>query len=581
MTDYSNRRKHPRYADRSPCMYAYLSENPDCFYGGQLQNRSKGGASFISNYPLEPGALVRMRKIQNRLELSHGGDEKDTFMSVVWCKKLEGDDTGLYGIGVRRADTESISTPETKIDKEPEGAHVACENPHCQMLKAALDESNQLVETRSNELAALHRFGLSITSTLHTDEILKAICKEMVRIFNARNTGVGLLNGTKTTLRLVAFHSGIEGEKDATGMEIPVDGNAATVYVIQSGQTIVVCDVQNNPIMDSFHDIAASRGTHCIMIVPLISKGEVIGTIGLPTRDPDRVYTASDVALAQTIASQISSVIENARLYEETEKARDAAESELEIGRKIQSGFFPDGVPRIPGWEFAIHFQSARQVAGDFYDIFPLGNDPLIGLVVADVCDKGVGAALFMALFRTLIRATATQRYRTALSSGPSRIAEILDHTIGLTNDYIATTHENAGMFATVFFGILDPATGELTYINGGHQAPVLIGQNEIKAHLTLTGPALGMFSDVEFGRKQIRLDSEEALFICTDGITDAENGSGEFFSNDRLEKLLVKPYSTAEQLVDAVKLALVQHIESADQFDDITMMAVRRMISV
>lgn len=577
MADYSNQREHARYTDRSQCMYSYLLDNPDCFYGGQLQNRSESGAFFTSNYALEPGTLVRMRKIKNRLEHTPSGDEEDSYMSVVWCKKIGDADTGCYGIGVQVTDTGSVSLKDKKVDVDIKTPETFCENPHCQKLKTAFDQSKHMVETRTNELAALHRFGLSITSTLHLNEILKAICKEMVQIFNARNTGIGLLNENKSKLQLMAFHSDVEQEKDATGMEIPVDGNAATIYVIQTGKTIVVPDVQNNPIMGSFHDIASMRGTHCIMIVPLISKGNIIGTIGLPTLDADRIYSAFDVTLAQTIASQISSVIENARLYEETEKARDTAEQDLEIGRQIQSGFFPESVPEIPGWEFAVHFQSARQVAGDFYDIFPLGEKQYIGLVVADVCDKGVGAALFMALFRTIIRATATQECKDVLSTP----AKILTHTVGLTNDYIATTHESAGMFATVFFGILNPATDELTYINGGHQAPVIIGQNKIKAHLTLTGPALGMFPDISFEQKTIHFESEDTLFICTDGIIDAENKSGEFFSNERLEKLLINPFSTADQLVDTVKLELDQHIASADQFDDITMMAVRRMSPV
>ena len=108
------------------------------------------------------------------------------------------------------------------------------------------------------------------------------------------------------------------------------------------------------------------------MIVPLMSRGEVIGTIGMPTSDPDRIFTSEEVNLAQTIASQVAGAIENARLFEVTEKAKESAEQELEIGRKIQSDFFPQELPKIPGWDIAAHFQAARRVTGDFYDIISM-----------------------------------------------------------------------------------------------------------------------------------------------------------------------------------------------------------------
>ena len=154
-------------------------------------------------------------------------------------------------------------------------------------------------------------------------------------------------------------------------------------------------------------------------------------------------------------------------------------ESELEIARRIQTSFLPAEIPQLPGWEIAARFQPAREVAGDFYDLFPLVQNRRLGLVIGDVCDKGVGAALFMALFRTLIRAFAQQHYtlrwmdalgedspvrRTSTGRPvlPSTGTSALKNAIELTNNYIANTHSSAHMFATVFVGVLDPSSGLL-----------------------------------------------------------------------------------------------------------------------
>src|SRR5207302_7545985 len=129
-------------------------------------------------------------------------------------------------------------------------------------------------------------------------------------------------------------------------------------------------------------------------------------------------------------------------------------ERELAIGHEIQLGFLPETIPEPAGWELRAYFRPARQVAGDFYDVFPLPGGR-IAIVLADVCGKGVGAALFMALFRSLFRALAEPQFAAA-----SATSEGLRATVQGTNDYIARTHGRANMFATVFFAVLDPASG-------------------------------------------------------------------------------------------------------------------------
>jgi len=273
-------------------------------------------------------------------------------------------------------------------------------------------------------------------------------------------------------------------------------------------------------------------------------------------------------------------------------------ERDVQIARQIQLGFLPNQLPQPVGWEITASFHPAREVAGDFYDAFMLTQNRRVGFVIADVCDKGVGAALFMSLSRSLIRAFAQQHYsisdwtslladdKPARSRSRSRAtgrqamptigAAALKNAMTLTNEYITTNHLEMNMFVTLFFGVLDPLTGTLIYANGGHCPPVIVGpEGELKAKLTTTGPAVGLFPGAEFGIEQAQLESGDILFCYTDGVTDARNPEREFFGEPRVEQLLAQPASSASGLLSRFEGHLQAHIASADQFDDITMLAV------
>jgi serine phosphatase RsbU (regulator of sigma subunit)/CHASE2 domain-containing sensor protein len=280
------------------------------------------------------------------------------------------------------------------------------------------------------------------------------------------------------------------------------------------------------------------------------------------------------------ITLHIVSAVKNAHIHAATQRAREVAERDLEIGRKIQSGFFPSTLPSPAGWEINATFQPARQVAGDFYDLFWLDGDNAIGIVIADVCDKGVGAALFMALTRSLIRAFSIQDFGRSGSwqdaQGKRQAASLLN-TIRQTNNYIANTHGDTGMFATLFLGALDTQTGVLTYINCGHEPPMVLCREEISERLKPTGPALGMMPDLEYQVDRIRLQPGETFFAFTDGLTDAQDPSGELFGRNRLEEVLRTQAADAKTLIDGIVRAVAQHIAGADPFDDLTLVVVRR----
>jgi sigma-B regulation protein RsbU (phosphoserine phosphatase) len=269
-------------------------------------------------------------------------------------------------------------------------------------------------------------------------------------------------------------------------------------------------------------------------------------------------------------------------------------ERELEIGRQIQASFLPQEIPEVPGWEISARFEPARQVAGDFYDLFPLVQNRRLGLVIGDVCDKGVGAALFMALFRTLIRAFAQQHYalrwmdalaedglarrtRSGRPVLPSTGTSALRNAIELTNDYIANTHGSTHMFATVFLGVLDPSDGLLLYVNGGHEFPILVNSTGIKERLDPTGPLVGIIPQARFEIQSVGIEPGDTLLAFTDGVTEAQNAKCEFFGRERLYGLITRPTATASELLDSIQAGVGGFMGDADPSDDIALLAVRR----
>ncbi len=281
--------------------------------------------------------------------------------------------------------------------------------------------------------------------------------------------------------------------------------------------------------------------------------------------------------------------------FEEMLTAKQSAENELEIARKIQISFLPASLPKVEGWDVDVRFESAREVAGDFYDVFPVSNGTRLGFVVADVCDKGVGAALYMAIFRTMIRAFAgvnvaaytvsdshktDEEISTILLRKPKARAvgvQPLLNAILTTNQYIARNHGASNMFATVFFGILNPLDGKLIYINAGHEPPVLLSKDGIKTRLDATGPVVGMFEENTFEVGEIEMLPGDLLFVYTDGVTDAQNKDNQEFSEERLLSLLEEQAKTPETILKNVMSAVHKFIAEHDQFDDLTALSLYR----
>ena len=237
------------------------------------------------------------------------------------------------------------------------------------------------------------------------------------------------------------------------------------------------------------------------------------------------------------------------------------------MAREIQQTFLPDSMPELTGWEIDARWITAREVGGDFYDIIPQ-DDNRLGLVIADVADKGMPAALYMTVTRTLIR---------AVTHGRTSPADVLQRV----NNLLAMDAQN-GMFITVFYAILDLKSGTLIFANAGHNKPIFVKNNSGQTEmLPKGGIALAVLEDIELQDYTLHLEEGDSLLCYTDGVTEAFSPDEEMFGENHLETLLASLQGqTIHDTLNAVVKAVTDFRGEREISDDVTLLGVRRKAS-
>jgi phosphoserine phosphatase RsbU/P len=355
------------------------------------------------------------------------------------------------------------------------------------------------------------------------------------------------------------------------------DGQQALDRLATGSCDLVLLDVMM-PVLDGIETLTRIKASATLRDIPviMISANTELETVVrcIELGADDYLPKPFDPVL---LRARVGSSLEKKR-FRDLEQARSRRmQRDLEVGARIQRDFLPESLPQVPGYELAARFEPAREVGGDFYDAFRLG-DGGVALVLGDVCDKGVGAALFMALFRSLIRAVSgTQDGARSPDSLDALEARML-HAVMVTNDYIANTHGRTNMFATLFVAALDPASGTIVYVNGGHEPPRLLGaEGGIRALLPPTGPAVGMLPEIPFSTGRCTLAAGESLVVLTDGVTESRAPDGALFSDEATDALLALPADSADALLERVLTAVHAHAAGEPAADDVTLLAVRR----
>lgn len=307
-----------------------------------------------------------------------------------------------------------------------------------------------------------------------------------------------------------------------------------------------------------------SSNRNWLLGVPLSIKGVFFGALIAKETDILPRFHPKRIELIRGVAQQTALAIQNERLKQEM-VGRERMEREFQLARQIQQAFLPETLPKNKNWQISRLWQTAREVGGDFYDIFET-KDNRIALVIADVADKGMPAALYMTVTRTLIRATLQS------TDSPGKV-------LARVNELLESESRN-GMFVTAILALLDPKTGILEYANAGHNLPLVIHSNPARiTRLEKDGIALGVMPQAEYKDIKVSLKTNETLLFYTDGVTEAFSSEGELFSEPRLvDALLASTASSADQLLSSIDKLIKEFRKGEPPSDDLTMIAVRRI---
>jgi serine phosphatase RsbU (regulator of sigma subunit) len=418
-------------------------------------------------------------------------------------------------------------------------------------------------QSTSDRLELLYHLSQAFNSTLDLDEVLNRVMDEVIAITRAER-GFVMLHEAGGSLTFRAARG-----MDQTTIQDPQFQVSRSIVerVAREGEPLLTSDALQDDRLSMRRSVTI-LGLRSVLCVPLKTREKISGVVYVDSRIRAGIFSRADLDLLTAIASSAAIAIENARLYQVAVE-RGRLERELQMAREVQASLLPGETPQVSGWEFAARWRPARQVAGDYYDFIPLDGGRL-GLVIADVSDKGMPAALFMAMTRSTIRAS--------VGHAPSPA-----EGIALANRLICAD-ATGGMFVTLFYAFLDPATGALTYVNAGHNPPLLHRGGDGKAgpdnpiELERTGMALGVMDEATFEQRTVQCHPGDLVLFYTDGITEALDECEEDFGVQRLRRVLIqRQRAPVVDIVVAIERALEAHVGELAPFDDITMVAVRR----
>jgi len=436
---------------------------------------------------------------------------------------------------------------EVAVQREDEvGILARAFNSMTSQLRSLVDGLEQKVSDRTRELEKLEQLGRAIVNAPSNVAVLPELLQEYVPAMFPQGK-----------VDILLFH-------DQMLMHHPHDAPHVAAPAWEYVKTM------NKPQHFLPGDVlpwTSKPTSNALVLVPILDEGskKTLGGISLEVQcDPDNMRSV--LPAVQSLSAHISSALHHAATDAEM-LAHQKVSQELALAGQIQANFLPSNVPTVPGWGLATILKPARETSGDFYDLIPL-SDGRLGILIADVADKGMAAALYMALSCTLIRT-----YAATYDTQPEVVLSAANHRI-------LSDAAHAGLFVTVFYGILDSVTGTLSYCNAGHNPPYVLRsrQREQPQELLRTGIPLGIFESGTWEQEVVRLLPGDMLLLYTDGITEAENDAGVFFGEERLlTAAQAKLGCSAKDIQEAIIEVLEEFVGDQPQSDDITLMVLTR----
>jgi sigma-B regulation protein RsbU (phosphoserine phosphatase) len=423
---------------------------------------------------------------------------------------------------------------------------------------------DMLKEQRIHEQGILLELSNQLLSRHDPGELMKYLVKEVQELMEADACTLILPADDPDYL---AFRAASGWQNDPVGAQrrAPANEVSGPGLVMQTQEPVTVRDLRRDdpaPWMPSWLRAEGFRG-HAVM--PLIAEDNSIGALVIDSRSP-RILDENQLRFFQLLANQAAIAIEKARLYQDSLKQQRLLE-ELSVAQQIQLSLLPETPPVVSGWEFAAFYRPARQIGGDFYDFFDLpGKRSEWGIIIADVADKGIPSALYMALSRTVIRTTAL--------SGRSPASALMRASHLILND------SQSDLFLSAFYSKLDTKTGRLIYCSAGHNPALWFCASDGKCQeLTTPGIILGAFDDIELEEQRVDISPGDVLVLYTDGVTEAINPAEQEFGVEKLREVLAATAdSGAEEILENIVDAVDSFAEDAPPFDDLTLVVVKRL---
>lgn len=424
-----------------------------------------------------------------------------------------------------------------------------------------------LRERRFQEQEALLTLSQKLLGQTSTEGLEAFLVEEVRRLLDASACALLLPDGAEPAMLVFSAASGWHDDPVGAGRRIAIDRQSRVGRVFLSQRPLTAAVSTSSPI-PKMEQWAASEGFRAIAAVPLVVEADSAGVLVVHARE-DREFDADDLRFLQLMANQAAIALEGRRLQQE-EMALLRVERELAVGREIQRSMLPQHQPHIEGWELASAYLAAHEVGGDFYDFFPVTEDRQHwNLIIADVADKGVPAALYMVLSRTAIRNAAdAARYPAA--------------TLQLANHYILADTQ-ADILVSALCGRLDAGNGRFVYSNAGHNFPLWWRADgasvvELSAH----GLIMGVRTNLQLTDHEIWLEPGDVIVMYTDGVTEAHKANHEEFGIERLAMTIgavldQDQTAGAAQIVASVVAAVNEFVDGAPQADDMTLLVIKR----
>jgi serine phosphatase RsbU (regulator of sigma subunit) len=416
-------------------------------------------------------------------------------------------------------------------------------------------------ELRAVELALINSVQEGLSTQSDMQAIYDLVGDKLRDTFNAQVVMISQYD--PKTDRIYHHYAYERGEHLQIPGWNPIDSSRSTV--IKTKKPFMICGEEIIRVLEAqmMHVVPGTEVPKTWLGVPMIVGSEAIGIVSLQNLDKENAFSRSDIELLSTLTTSMSQSLENARLFNETQRLLNLLEKEMTFARQAQQSILPIENPRYPGYDIGSLIKPALAVGGDFYDFIKLDNDR-IGFIIGDVSDKGLPAALFMAVTLSLLRA---------------EYGRTMDQDKLLNNVNRLLLRMNAKMFVTILLGALNINTGKLKYSRAGHLPPIILDHQGKTIHFeTQDGIPLGLTEDLRIDQQEVALPKGGTALFFSDGVLEALDASGSIFGFDRIsEELRNHQTKTSQMICENLWEAVKTHSGELEHQDDFTVVVVKR----